>query len=71
MEIFLWLLLLFRALCILAPYIVGTAGGLILAGYISQRVPLPFAEAAALFVTFAIAIGYGVKNVLSGNKQDG
>lgn len=62
MEIFLWLLLLLRVLSILAPYLLGIAGGLAVICFVGPGIP--HACMLLLFLSVAAGITYGIKNML-------
>ena len=62
MEIFLWLLLLLRVLSILAPYLLGIAGGLAVICFVGPGIPAGCSF--LLFFSFAAGIAYGIKDML-------
>jgi len=70
MEIFLWLLLLFRALRLLAPFALATVGGIVMFCYIAPRVGNEYAlHALGISIAVAIGLGCGFKDTFS-EKQD-
>lgn len=62
MEIFLWLLLLLRVLSILAPYLLGIAGGLAVIRFVGPGIPPGCTF--VLFFSVVAGIVYGIKNML-------
>jgi len=69
-EIFLWLLLVFRVLRLLAPYALVTVGGIVMFCYLAPRAGNDYMlHVLGVSITVAICLGCGLRDFFS-EKQD-
>lgn len=68
LELFLWLLLIYRVCLKLVPYILGLAGAAVIVYYISPGIPPKYVS--VLFAAAAIVLICGLKSTLSDKRGD-